>query len=311
MMADDLAWPRLDYEQWAPTKKTLQMCSQMLGKVRLALAPPQPEWLNACLQLDPRGLTTGAMPCGERLVTLRIDLAAARIEVVSNDGRDAMVPIGDRCVADVWGGLRDALADLGVAADVWDKPQELVDVTPFSENRHDCVYDAEQALRFHRLLCTLQGVFEEFRATFFGRSGVQFWWGAFDLAVLLFNGRHLTAPDDRGYIMRYDLDAEHFNAGFWPGDDASPYPGFYGYLVPRPAGCEDAPIAPAAAGWVEAMGEWLLPYDRVRESDDPRRMVLDFLESVYRVALDLGGWDAEAYRYRLPEPSARGGARRG
>lgn len=305
-MTENFAWPELDYRLWAPTKKTLQMCAQMLGKVRLSLAPPQPEWLNACLYLDPRGLTTGPMPCGERLVTLCIDLSAGRIEATASDGRSAAIPIADRCVADIWQELNDALGSLDVVVDVWDKPQELADVTPFSQNRHDCVFVPEQALRFHRLLCTLQGVFEEFRATFFGRSGVQFWWGAFDLSVLLFSGEHLTAPDDQGYIMRYDLDAQHFNAGFWPGDDASPYPGFYGYLVPRPPGCETAPIAPEPAGWVEAMGEWLLPYDRVRENVDPRRMVLDFLESVYQAALDLGGWDAQAYRYRLPKSSARG-----
>lgn len=301
------AWPELHYEDWAPTKKTLQMCSQILGKTRLALAPPQPEWLNACLYLDARGFTTGAMPVGERVACAGIDLFDSTMWVTTSDGRRSEVKLGSgKCVADVWNEYTSASAELGIEAPLWEKPQELDDTTSFSANRHDCTLDSVQAQRFHRLLCTIDGVFEEFRAQFFGRSSIQFWWGAFDFAVLLFTGEKLVAPDDKGYIMRYDLDAVHLNAGFWPGDDNAPGASFYGYLVPRPDGCETAPIRPSHASWVEAMGEWILPYDAVRECDDPRKALLDFLGSVYEVAVTLGGWDAEAFEYTPPAPAARG-----
>jgi hypothetical protein len=300
------AWPALPYSEWAPTKKTLQMCAQMLGKVRLALAPPQPEWLNACLYLDGRGFATGAIPVGDRLVSMGIDVYDGSLWIDTSDGRRASAPLGpDRCVCDIWSEFVRGLADLGVEIDVWQKPQELADVTPFSENTHDCTFVPEHAQRFYRLLVTLDGVFEEFRSRFFGRSGVQFWWGGFDLAVLLFNGHHTKAPEDRGYIMRYDLDAEHMNAGFWPGDDTSPVPGFYGYIVPQPEGCATAPIKPEHAGWVEAMGEWVMSYDAVRTCDDPRQAVLDFLASVHAVAVTQAGWDERAHEYVLPAPSAR------
>ena len=300
-------WPALPYEEWAPTKKTLQMCTQMLGKVRLALTPPQPEWLHSCLYVDTRGFTTGPMPCGDRIVSMGIDLFQGMLWMEASDGRDTAIEFGeDRCVADIWADVLEGLVDLDIRVDMWQKPQEITDVTPFSENRHDCTFVPEHALAYHRLLCTLDGVFEEFRSQFFGRSSVQFWWGAFDFAVLLFNGRHAQAPDDRGYIMRYDLDAEHFNAGFWPGDDSAPHPGFYGYLVPRPDGCEAAPMEPAHAGWVESMGEWMMSYEAVRTCDDPRKAVLDFLGSVYRVAVTQGGWDREAYEYVHPATPKRG-----
>jgi hypothetical protein len=301
------AWPALPYAEWSPTKKTLQMCAQMIGKVRLALSPPQPEWLNACLYLDGRGFTTGAIPVGEGLVSMGIDVHESTLWVDHSDGRRVAVPIGpDRCVADIWGDFTSHLAMLGVDAEIWEKPQEIADVTPFSENTHDCTMVPEHAQRFYRLLATIDGAFEEFRSGFFGRSGVQFWWGASDLAVLLFSGRRETAPDDRGYIMRYDLDAEHMNAGFWPGDDASPEPAFYAYLHPRPDGCETAPVEPEHAGWVEAVGEWMLPYESVRTCDDPRQAILDFLGSVYRVAVTQGGWDADAHEYVRPMPPQRG-----
>jgi hypothetical protein len=304
-MVDSAAWPALDFEQWGPTKNTLQMCAQMLGKIRLALAPPQPEWLHGCLYLSAHGFSTGPMPVGTRVADAEIDVFRSMIVVRMSDGSDATVATGpDRCVADIWADLSAALSKLGISLDVWEKPQELTDTTPFSQNRHDCVLDAREAQAFHTVLSSIDGVFEEFRSEFFGRTSIQFWWGAFDFAVLLFSGKHEVAPDDQGYIMRYDLDAQHLNAGFWPGDATAPA-SFYAYLHPRPDGCETAPIAPSHAGWVEAMGEWMMPYEAVRSCDDPRKAIRDFLDSVYSAATTLGGWDALALRYTKPLPSKR------
>jgi Family of unknown function (DUF5996) len=300
------AWPTLPYAEWAATKKTLHLCAQMLGKVRLALAPPQPEWLHTCLYLDPRGFTTGAMPHGTRIVSMGIDVFDSVLWLRASDGRSHAFPVGpDGCVDQIWADFQAALRALSVEVDLWEKPQEMADFTLFSKNTDACVLDLEHGRRFHRLLASIAGVFEEFRSPFFGRSGVQFWWGTFDLAVLLFTGKQVTPPEDLGYIMRYDLDAQHMNAGFWPGDDANPEAAFYAYLAPRPPGCALAAIEPAHCNWVEAMGEWILPYDKVQTSEDPRREVLTFLESVYRFAVADGGWDAEAHRYTQPGPAKR------
>jgi hypothetical protein len=300
-------WPALPYEEWAATKKTLHMVAQMVGKAKLAVAPPQPEWLNACLFLDPRGFATGPLPYGTRIVAFGIDVVGGILWAETSDGGRADVPLSEgRSVADIWQGFQVSLTGLGLELDIWEKPQEVPDATPFSQNTHDRTLDLEQAQRYHRVLSSVNGVFEEFRSRFFGRSGVQFWWGAFDLAVLLFNGRPATAPTDRGYIMRYDLDAEHFNAGFWAGDDVAPQAGFFGYVVPQPPGCAAVPMAPEYAGWVEEMGEWLMPYDTVRTCPDPRAAILDFLDCVYGAAVRLGGWDAAAHEYIRPPASLRG-----
>ena len=300
-------WPALPYEEWAATKKTLHMYAQMLGKLRLAIEPPQPEWLNVSLQLDAHGFTTGAMPWGTALLEARLDVYDGAIEIKASDGRMHSIRIApDRCVADVYADFCAALADLGVEVDMWAKPQEIPDTTPFSENRHDCRIDLAHAQRFFRVVAAVQGVFDEWRSSFFGRTAVPFWWGSFDLAVLRFSGRHAEAPDDRGYIMRYDLDAEFMNAGFWPGNDSAPNPAFYAYLYPRPDGCEVVPISPEYASWVEAMGEWMLPYDAVIACDDPRQAILDFLDSIYGVATSIGGWDASDYVYTLPALPSRG-----
>jgi hypothetical protein len=306
-MTEHADWPALPFEEWAPTKKTLHMVAQMLGKTKLALLPPQPEWFHARLLLDGHGFTSGPLPYRSSVVSLGIDVFQSTLWIAKSDGRSATVALGpDRSVAAIWSDFQGALAELGLELDLWQKPQEVADTTPFSENTHDHTFVAEHAQRFHRILASTNAVFQEFRSPFFGRSGVQFWWGSFDLAVLLFNGRPSPAPSDRGYIMRYDLDAEHLNAGFWAGDKNAPAPAFYAYLVPRPVGCEAAPIEPHYASWVEAMGEWLMPYEEVRCCPDPRQAILDFLGCVYGVATGMGGWDAAAHEYTRPPASQRG-----
>jgi hypothetical protein len=278
----------------------------MLGKTKLALCPPQPEWLHAALQLDAAGWVTGAIPVDGRLLSMGVDAFASKLWMASSDGHRIEIVLGDgSCVADVWARFSAGLRELGVEADIWAKPQELADTTPFDKNTHDCTFVAADAQAFHSLLCRIQGVFEEFRSGFFGRSGVQFWWGAFDLSVLLFTGERDVAPDDRGYIMRYDLDAAHANFGFWPGDDSAPSPSFYAYLYPQPEGCAAAPINPDGAAWVEQMGEWMLPYEVVVNSEDPAATVRSFLECVYGIAGSLGGWDLAKFTYIKPLPSAR------
>jgi hypothetical protein len=301
------AWPALSYEEWAPTVKTLHLYAQMLGKLKLALHPPLPQWLHTALTLDARGISTGPLAGDGRVVDAGIDLFDGVLSVRAAD-RTAVIPLtGGRPVAEVWRAFGQALRDLGVAADLWDKPQEMPDeTTPFGENEHDRTVELAQARRLHRVLCSVHGLFDQFRAPFFGRSGVQLWWGGLDLAVLLFSGAQVTAPEDRGYIMRYDLDTEHLNAGFWLGNDAAPQAIFYAYIHPRPDGCATAAIEPPGAGWVEALGQWVLSYDDACRSGDPAAAVLGFLRSAYRVAVTVGGWDEEAYRYTPPPAPQRG-----
>jgi len=284
----------------------LHLATQMLGKTRLALAPPLPNWLNACLFLTSRGFTTGALPYGSVVVTIGIDLYDASIVIEVSDGRRATIQLGrERSVAEVWTDFTAALAELGIDVKLTDKPQEVADATPFSRNTYDRTFVPEQAQRFHRVLCAIDGAFEEFRSPFYGRSGVQFWWGSFSFCVLLFSGQRIPAPEDGGLIRRHDLDAEQMNAGFWPGDDGNPAPMFFAYLVPKPGDSEAASIQPPPAAWSEAMGEWVLPYDDLRASEDPRTGIIDFLNSVYRVAITSGGWHAEAHRYEAPPKRPR------
>jgi hypothetical protein len=299
-------WPSLPYSEWAQTKKTVQLYSQLLGKTRLALSPAQPEWLGADLEPHVRGLSTGPMPWGTASVEVSLDFVAHDLQVDVSDGSNARIPlVPARSVAAVYRSLMDVYAEFGIEVDLWDKPQELDDTTPLSADTEHATYEPEAVERWWATVSAVRNVFEEWRSPFFGRTAISFWWGAFDLAVMRFSGKHADAPDDRGYIMRYDLDAEFMNAGFWPGDDSSPNPVFYAYLHPKPEGCELVPINPDSAVWIEQMGEWVLPYDVALASGDPRQAILDFLDSVYAVAGSHGGWNLSGFTYAPPAPSKR------
>lgn len=300
-MSDADAWPDLSLAAWAPTKRTLHMLAQMLGKLRVALSPTQPEWLFTALYLTARGVTTGTMPWQAGALQATLDVVTSELILELSDGRSrriALVPA--RTLAAVYADLLAALAALGVGVTLSPVPQEVPDVTPFDTDGRPADYDPAAAQRWFRAATATAGTFERWRAHFFGRSGIQLWWGAFDIALLLFNGKHVAPPADRGYLMKYDLDAEMMNAGLYFGDDAHA-PFFYGYIYPQPAGAEALPIAPATAVWSDAIKEWVLPYGAVRTAADPAAELGAFLDAVYALCGSAAGWDRAALSYVPPK----------
>jgi hypothetical protein len=293
---------------WAATQDFLHLLSQILGKLRLGLAPPLPEWSHASLALTPRGLTTGALPWANGSVEAMLDLTDGVIRIVSSDGRTRTIIVTPaRTIADIWSDLGVALEDLDVVVDLWDKPQERADITPLSEDRRPRAFDPMLAASWFALLTELHGVFDDWRSPFFGRSRVAFWWGGFDLTVELFNGRHAAPREDSSYVLRYDLDAEVVSLGFWPGSNKQEAR-FFGYIVPEPIDCARYPMDVATAAWASAMGEWVLPYAAVRDADDGRAVLRRFMNTVLRAAGDLGGWDLESLTYARPPRSRSTGA---
>ena len=297
-------WPSLERSDgWAATQDYLHLVTQMLGKLRLALAPPLPEWSHASLALTPRGLTTGALPWHVGSVEAALDLVDGVVWTASSAGRTQTIPVTPaRAIADIWTDLGAALQDLGVVVDMWDKPQERSDITPFAEDRRPREFDPTLAASWLALLTELHGLFDEWRSAFFGRSRVSFWWGGFDFTVELFNGRHATPREGSSYLMRYDLDAEVLSLGFWPGSNKQEAR-FFGYIVPEPIDCARYPMDVATAAWASTMGEWVLPYRDVRDAEDRHAVIRGFMDSVLRAAGDLGGWDLESFTYVRPPRS--------
>lgn len=298
-------WPELDALSWAPTRKSLHRYAQMLGKLRVALSPDQPNWLFTALSMTAHGFTTGTMPWGTGSVEASLDVFRSVLRVECSDGGAAEVPLlPARPVAGVYAELSAALRALGVDAVITTVPQEVPDLVPLDTDRREAAYDPAAVYRWFAVSTATAGVFDTWRAHFFGRNGIYLWWGGLDLSLMLFSGKHADPPRDRGYLLRYDLDAELMNVGFYPGDEGVA-PFFYGYVNPQPPGCERLPIAPAAATWSSQLGEWVLPYEAVRNGADPGADLLAFLDAIYAIATTVGGWDRAALSYAHP-PRKRG-----
>lgn len=294
------AWPALQYATWAPTKRTLHLIAQMLGKVRLALAPYQPNFFFTALYVTPRGFTTTAIPAGLRLIELRLDVFEPKIELTSNDGGRREIAFATLpSIAAAYEVLLAALRELGVDVAISPIPQEIPDQTPLDRDHRPASWDAGSARAWLTAMCSSQAVFDRWREHFFGRSGVQLWWGALDLSLLLFTGKHVAPPTDRGYLFKYDLDAEMMSAGLYPGHEGQEA-FFYAYIYPEPDRCNEIAVDAEGARWSEQFREWILPYETVRKSSDPEKLLRTFLSAIYNVCGNAARWDKREYTYVHP-----------
>jgi len=294
-------WPRLDLETWQDTYTTLHMWTQIVGKVRLVQTP----WINHSwhvpLYLTARGLTTGPMPYGDLVFQIDFDFFDHQLKIATSDGQLKTLDLYPRSVADFYQAVMAALKDLHLEVSIVTMPNEVPEAIPFEQDDIHAAYDAAAAQRFWRVLLQCDRVFREFRSHFCGKvSPVHFFWGSFDLAVTRFSGR--SAPEHPGGVPNLpdDVAKEAYNqevssAGFWPGAGLG-YAAFYSYAYPTPNGFKDAPVQPEQAFFHQDLGEFVLPYNAVREADDPDQMLLSFLESTYEAAANLAQWDKAALR---------------
>jgi hypothetical protein len=294
MTAQPDDWPELPYDAWRATRDTLHMYLQVIGKVRLALAPMEPQWGQVPLYVTARGLTTSPIPHPAGVFDVDVDLVEHMVAVRTADGALGRIPLEPRSVADFYRELMDALAGAGVHVEITHLPQEVPDPIPFPEDTAHASYEPEWVNRFWRVLVSIDTVLKEHRARFRGKtSRVQLFWGALDLSYMRFSGRPAEPPPGAGVLARYSSDAEHVCAGFWPGDVRHPEASFFAYGSPRPQGVERAAVEPPAAHWSDELGEFLLPYDAVRTAPDPRRALHSFLDTAYDAAAGLARWDPE------------------
>jgi hypothetical protein len=285
----------LPYEDWEPTKQTLHRYAQIVGKVRMALAPSQNHWWHVTLYVTERGLTTGPMPHDGRDVTVELDLLAHRLRVRASDGREAGFPLGQRpACADFFADLFEALHEVEVSVEIDPQPFDLGDSPPLDRDRTNASYDSDAVERYWRILAATQRVLNRFRGSFVGKaSPVHLFWHSFDLAYARYSGRPAppTARVDPVSAEAYSHEVIAF--GFWPGDDrTTPYPAFYSYTAPEPEGLSHHPLSGAGAHWQDTGNGSLavLPYDSMRNTPDPDQTLLRFLEDSYSAGATTAHW---------------------
>jgi Family of unknown function (DUF5996) len=290
------AWPVLpSYDAWAATCDTLHAHAQVLGKLAVALAPPQPQLQHAALRLTARGWETLplAAPDGSGAVVVALDLHTHHAVVEHSGGhtrRVALMP--DRAVGTVTRRLLSAVRELaGDAVAIDPSPQEVSWTVPLDADDEHATYDPHAVGAYFQAATRAALVLAAFRAPYRGRSTpVNAWWGSFDLAVSLFSGEP-AAPPATDFIMRNAMDAEEVAVGWWLGDARHPAPGFYAYAHPAPDGYGDAALEPAAARWEPALGEFVLDHADAVASPDPHATALAFARSAFAHSCRACGWD--------------------
>jgi hypothetical protein len=297
------SWPSIPIEAWRDTCVGLHLCTQVIGKIRLALTPKANQWWNVPLYLTARGLTTSPMPYGDATFSIDLDFIDHEVVVADSEGRRRALPLISRSVADFYRELFDVLTSMGFRVEIWPMPVECPSTRAFQDETTVRAYDPGMAHQFWRVLRAIEPVFERFRAGFRGKcSPVHFFWGSFDLAVTRFSGRR-APPRGSSVIDRDAYDEECISVGFWPGDawkalgeplvDAS----FYAYASPEPPGFESQRVRPSEARYSAQLKEFLLPYENVRREADPASAILAFAQSTYDAGAHLAGWDTSALAY--------------
>ncbi|HEX8904062.1 MAG TPA: DUF5996 family protein [Longimicrobiaceae bacterium] len=295
----EAAWPVLELDAWEPTRDTLHLWTQVVGKVRLALAPPVNHWWHVPLYVSARGLTTSAIPYGAGTFQLDFDFIDHELVIACSDGPTRTVKLEPKPVSAFYREVMAGLRALGIEVRIWPMPVEIADPVPFDEDTVHAAYDAGAAHRFWRVLAQSTRVLSEFRGRFIGKcSPVHFFWGSFDLAVTRFSGRrappHPGAPNVADVVTREAYSHEVSSVGFWPGGGPMRQAIYYAYAYPGPDGFAEWPVRPAAASWSADWGEFILPYDAVRTAGDPDAALHDFAQSTYEAAAELARWDRAA-----------------
>ena len=290
-----MSWPALPFDAWRATCDTLHAHTQVLGKLAVVLAPPEPQLQHAALRLSARGWETLPLPApdGSGALVVALDLRSHEAVVEHSDGRVRHVALAsNRPVGEVTREVLAAVRSVVGPVEINTVPQETSWTTPLDEDTEHATYDPVQVADYFAAATKAALVLAALRAPYRGRSTpVNAWWGSFDLAVSLFSGLP-AEPPSQDFILRNSGDAQQIEVGWWPGDDRYPRAAFYAYAYPPPAGFENGTLAPASARWEAALGEYILDWDDARAGQDPHGTALTFARSAVAHACRVCGWDA-------------------
>lgn len=290
-------WPELPFNEWKETLATLQLYTQVIGKIRLQSMP----WLNhswhVTLYITPVGLTTGSMPYKQSAFEIQFNFIQHKLSIISSSGITKEIELYDRSVADFYKEVFKALKGAGISIHIYAKPNEIENPIPFNEDETHKTYNKEQVTKYWQALIQVEKIFIKFRAGFKGKcSPVHLFWGGFDLAVTRFSGRPAPvhpggAPHIPLAVMQEAYSHEVSSCGFWPGSEAFPQAAFYSYCYPASSEFSKQPVEPEQAFYSNEMGEFILLYDDVRNAPDPEETLMRFLTTTYEAAANTGNWN--------------------
>lgn len=294
-------WPKLNYNDWFETEITVHLFTQIIGKIRLALMPPQAEWAQVAFSLTSRGLSAPFMPVKNGSLDINFDFILHEIHFQNSVGQVKSFSLKGISVAEFYQKVFEVLNEFDIKVKINPMNVEMKESINLETDNLHKTYD-ENAVRNWMQVLILSGVaFEKFRSGFWGKqTPVNFFWGSFDMIQVRFNGLYTEPPAGSDLIYRVAMDAGQSTVGFWPGDDISPEPLYFAYTYPKPEGIENAKVSPSAAFWSEEKGEFFLPYEAVRTSQNPEEELLKFCESTYAAGATLAKWDRKNLERKPP-----------
>lgn len=290
-------FPPLPLEEWEPTKDTLHLYLQVIGKIRLKLMPRRNHWWNVTLYVTSRGLGTGPMPYKFYTVEIDFDFIQHQLDIRTSTGASESIALQDGLsVSAFYTQIMKALEVLGIQQEILSKPYDNKSTIPFAQDHTHATYHPEQVNRYWRVLLIVDQVMKEFSGRFYGKvCPVQLYWHHMDLTVTRFSGKKVPVRPEASTVEKDAYSHEVISFGFWPGDDQVHFPAFYSYTFPSPEGLDKEPLQPAQARWVDSNGSpmALLNYEELRLLDNPRQALLDFMESCYQAGAKLANWPRE------------------
>ncbi len=299
-MTSDPQWPDLPYAAWSETCETLQLWMQVAGKVTMALTPLINHWWNVTFHVTARGMVKRVIPYRDGVFDIVFDFIDHRLDLVTSSGERESLRLEPMTVAEFYAAFMERLRRLGIDVDITTMPCEIEGCIAFENDRQHAQYEPACVRKFHQALVQADRVMNQFRGRFIGKaSPVHFFWGSFDLAVTRFSGR--TAPPPKGHtphvddwVMAEAYSHECSSCGFWPGNGGFGRAAFYVYAYPEPAGYGDTRLSMAEGAYNKDVGQFILPYDAVRQASDPDALLLGFLQETYAAAANLAKWDRAA-----------------
>ena len=293
----------IPYAAWEPTKTTLHLYSQIVGKIALRSSALRNHWWNCTLKPTARGVRTDRLNANGTSFDIEFDFVDHRVVVRAGLHDDVTFPLHDGLsVAEFFDAIRAALGAFDIRVPIVAKPYGVPSLTtPFAQDREHRSYDAAAVRRWWNVVRWSSDVLERFASDFVGKQGpVQLFWHSFDLALGRYSGRRANVAPPSDPVAREAYSHEVIAFGFWAGDANVPVPTYYTYTAPEPATLASSPLRPDGAAWSAAgnghMG--MIPFEVIRSADDPEAALLEFLRSAYEAGSAAAAWDAASFVHR-------------
>jgi hypothetical protein len=294
----------IPYAAWEPTKTTLHLYAQIVGKIALRSSALRNHWWNCTLKPTARGVRTDLLSANGTSFDVELDFVDHRVVVRAAAHDQVTFRMEDGLsVAEFFDAIRAALRAYDIREPIVAKPYGVPGLTtPFAQDREHRSYDAAAVRRWWNVVRWSSDVFERFASEFAGKQGpVQLFWHSFDLALGRYSGKRASTPPPDDPVAREAYSHEVIAFGFWAGDPKTPAPAYYTYTAPEPEGLTSFALRGEGAAWSTAPNGHLgtVPYDGIRTADDPEAALLSFLRSGYEAGAQAAGWDAAALAHRV------------